>query len=119
MRGLLVLVSALGDPFAEYYDAWATADQDDVSFYVEQARGSGGPVLELGVGTGRVAVATALAGVRVIGVDASERMLAICRRRAEEAGVSALVDVRLGDFREPPVDVGRSPPPRPRCRKPA
>ena len=90
------------DDFAKHYDAWAPQD-DDVAFYVAQARASGGPVVELGVGTGRVAVPTAQAGVRVIGVDLSEEMLRLCGRRAEEAGVGDLVDLRLGDFRSPPV----------------
>jgi ubiquinone/menaquinone biosynthesis C-methylase UbiE len=91
------------DDFAQHYDGWAPADVDDVDFYVEQARASGGPVVELGVGTGRVAIPTARASVRVIGIDASEEMLEICRRRAEEAGVAHLVELRQGDFRSPPV----------------
>jgi SAM-dependent methyltransferase len=40
----------------------------------------------------------------VIGVDLSERMLEVARVLAEEHGVGALVDLRLGDLREPPVD---------------
>ena len=68
-----------------------------------QARKSGGPVVELGVGTGRIAVPVAAAGVKVIGVDDSEGMLAVCRARAEEAGVSDLVELRVGDLRRPPV----------------
>jgi len=39
----------------------------------------------------------------VIGVDSSERMLDVCRARAEEAGVADRLDLRLGDLREPPV----------------
>jgi SAM-dependent methyltransferase len=45
-----------------------------------------------------------MAGVHVIGVDASEGMLAVCRERGNEAGVGALLDLRLGDLRRPPVD---------------
>ena len=41
--------------FAEHYDRWAPAESDDVDFYVERARASGGPIVEIGVGTGRVA----------------------------------------------------------------
>src|SRR4029453_9273878 len=41
---------------------------------------------------------------RVIGVDSSREMLAACRRRAEEAGVAELLDLRLGDLRHPPLD---------------
>jgi SAM-dependent methyltransferase len=60
-------------------------------------------VVELGVGTGRIAVPTARAGVRVIGVDSSEGMLEVCRRRAVEAGVSELLELRVGDLTDPPV----------------
>jgi SAM-dependent methyltransferase len=91
------------DAIARVYDPWSVSVTEDVSFYVELAVESGGPVLELGVGTGRIAVPTAAAGVRVIGVDSSPGMLDVCRERAELAGVSELVDLRVGDFREPPV----------------
>ncbi len=77
---------------------------EDVSFYVEEARAAGGgPVVELGVGTGRIAVPTAAAGIPVIGVDSSAGMLEVCREHAERAGVARLLDLRLGDLREPPV----------------
>jgi SAM-dependent methyltransferase len=76
---------------------------EDVAFYVAEARKAGGPVVELGVGTGRIAVPTAEAGVRVIGVDDSAGMLDVCRLRAERAGVAKLLDLRLGDMRDPPV----------------
>lgn len=74
---------------------------EDVAFYLEEARRSGGPVLELGVGTGRIAVPIAANGIRVIGVDSSRAMLEVCARRAALAGVD--VDLRVGDLREPPV----------------
>jgi SAM-dependent methyltransferase len=61
-------------------------------------------VVELGVGTGRIAIPTAQAGVDVIGVDSSAGMLAVCAERAREAGVEARLDLRLGDLRRPPVD---------------
>ena len=80
-----------------------SVEVDDVAFYVEQARASGGPVVELGVGTGRVAVPIARAGVRVIGIDMSAEMLERCRLQAEQAGVTDLIDLRLRDFRSPPV----------------
>jgi SAM-dependent methyltransferase len=92
------------DAIARLYDPWSRSVTEDVDFYVELAHASGGPVLELGVGTGRIAVPTAAAGVRVIGVDSSPGMLEVCRERAELAGVADLVDLRLGDFRDPPVD---------------
>jgi SAM-dependent methyltransferase len=91
------------DPIARLYDTWSTGVVEDISFYVDEALASGGPVVELGVGTGRVAIPTAAAGVRVIGVDASEGMLAVCAEEAEKAGVADRLDLRLGDLRRPPV----------------
>jgi SAM-dependent methyltransferase len=91
------------DAIAELYDPWSRSVTEDIGFYVREARKARGPVVELGVGTGRVAVPTAEAGIRVIGVDSSERMLAVCRRRAEEAGVAELLELRLGDLQAPPV----------------
>jgi SAM-dependent methyltransferase len=92
------------DAIARVYDPWSVSVTEDVSFYVELAVESGGPVVELGVGTGRIAVPTAAAGLRVIGVDSSPGMLEVCREHAELAGVAGLLDLRLGDFRDPPVD---------------
>ena len=91
------------DAIARVYDPWSVSVTEDVSFYVELAVESGGPVVELGVGTGRIAVPTASAGVPVIGVDSSPGMIDVCRERGELAGVSELLDLRVGDFRDPPV----------------
>jgi SAM-dependent methyltransferase len=89
------------DAIAELYDPWSASVVEDVAFYLEEARRSGGPVLELGVGTGRIAVPIAADGIRVIGVDSSRGMLDVCARRAALAGVE--LDLRIGDLREPPV----------------
>ena len=89
------------DAIAELYDPWSASVVEDVAFYLEEARCSGGPVLELGVGTGRIAVPIAADGIRVIGVDSSRGMLDVCARRAALAGVE--LDLRVGDLREPPV----------------
>ena len=59
------------DSIARLYDPWSVSVTEDVGFYVDLALEAGGPVVELGVGTGRIAVPTAAAGVRVIGVDSS------------------------------------------------
>ena len=91
------------DAIARLYDPWSRSVTEDISFYVDEARRAGGPVVELGVGTGRIAVPLAEAGIPVIGVDDSSAMLEVCRERAVEAGVSDLVDLRRGDLREPPV----------------
>ena len=65
------------DPIARLYDPWSASVVEDVSFYVDEALTAGGEVVELGVGTGRIARA---------------------------AGVAARLDLRLGDLRRPPVD---------------
>ncbi len=90
------------DKIARLYDPWSRSVVEDVAFYVDEARRSGGPVLELGVGTGRIAVPIAAAGIEVVGVDLSAGMLEVARERAALAGVS--LDLRLGDMRDPPVD---------------
>jgi SAM-dependent methyltransferase len=90
------------DRIARIYDAWSRTVVEDVPFYVEEAVRSGGPVLELGVGTGRIAVPIAAAGVEVGGVDLSAGMLEVARERATLAGVE--LDLRQGDMRDPPVE---------------
>jgi SAM-dependent methyltransferase len=89
------------DAIAELYDPWSASVVEDVGFYLEEARSSRGPVVELGVGTGRVAIPIAADGIRVIGIDSSRGMLEVCARRAAVARVD--VDLRLGDLRDPPV----------------
>jgi SAM-dependent methyltransferase len=91
------------DSISRVYDPWSRSVVEDVGYYVELAKEAGEPVVELGVGTGRIAVPTAAAGIRVIGVDSSCGMLEVCAERAELAGVRQLLDLRLGDLRDPPV----------------
>jgi SAM-dependent methyltransferase len=91
------------DSIARLYDPWSRSVTEDIAFYVEEARRAGGPVVELGVGTGRIAIPVAEAGVHVIGVDNSQGMLAVCAERARAAGVGDLVELRVGDLRRPPV----------------
>jgi SAM-dependent methyltransferase len=93
------------DAIAGLYDPWSTSVVEDISFYVDEAlQAAARPVVELGVGTGRIAIPTAMAGVHVIGVDASAGMLAVCAERAREAGVGDRLDLRQGDLRRPPVE---------------
>ena len=94
---------SLYDDIARIYDPWSRSVVEDIDLYVGEAIASGGPVVELAVGTGRIAVPIAEAGVPVIGVDQSAGMLAVAREFAEERGVSNRVDLRLGDLRMPPV----------------
>ena len=91
------------DRIARLYDPWSHSVTEDIEFYVEEARRSAGPVVGLACGTGRIAVPVARAGLRVIGVDGSAAMLEVARERAAAAGVEELVELRLGDLRDPPV----------------
>jgi SAM-dependent methyltransferase len=97
-------VTSAYDRLGPSYDAWCRSVFEDIPFYVDLAVRSDGPVLELGVGSGRVAVPTALAGIAVVGVDTSPAMLELARRRAEPHSV----DLRLveADMRSLP-ELGR------------
>jgi ubiquinone/menaquinone biosynthesis C-methylase UbiE len=87
------------EAFAHRYEEWAAHMTEDVPFYVGLAMDAGGPLVELAVGTGRVAIPVAQAtGRAVIGIDFSPGMLAQARARAAEAGVE--LDLREGDMRE-------------------
>jgi len=91
--------------FAEVYDDWSSEMTEDVPFYVELARETEGPLVELAVGNGRVAIPVAEAtGRRVLGIDTSPSMLAQARERAAAAGVELElreVDMRELELREP------------------
>jgi SAM-dependent methyltransferase len=91
------------DAFAHVYSDWAADMTEDVPFYVELARETSGPLVELAVGTGRVAIPVTLAtGRPVLGIDSSPAMIERGRAAAEEAG--AAVEFRLGDMRELELD---------------
>jgi SAM-dependent methyltransferase len=95
---------------SSWYDSWADRYDDrsadaaaDVAFYVALAHEADGPLVELAVGTGRVAIpVAATTGRRVIGIDSSPAMLAQARKRAVQAGVE--LDLREGDMRELEVE---------------
>lgn len=88
---------------AELYDYVAPyRDRQDVAFFVEMAQESGGPVLEVGCGTGRVLIPTARAGIEIVGLDLSSYMLGICRERltSEPEEVQARVQLIEADMRD-------------------
>ena len=58
--------------------------------------------MELGAGSGRIAVELARHGHRVIALDASPAMLAQAQRRAQRLGVGELLETVVGDLRDPP-----------------
>jgi SAM-dependent methyltransferase len=85
------------DPHAADYDIWAADMTDDVQWYVSLAQDAAEPIVELAVGTGRVAIPIAReTGKRVIGIDRSPAMLAVARERAN----GLPVELRDGDIRD-------------------
>jgi len=87
------------EAFASDYDKWAAHMTADIDFYTSLAVQAHGPVVELAIGNGRVAIPIALAtGQTVIGFDASPAMLDQARGRAREAGVE--LELRQGDMRD-------------------
>ncbi len=87
------------EAFADHYDEWSAEMKADIGFYVELAREADGPLVELAVGNGRVAIPVAQAtGRRVIGIDSSPAMLEWGRAAAVEANVE--LDLRDGDMRD-------------------
>jgi len=92
-----------GESFADVYDDWY-ADVSDVDATVDgvHSLAGGGPVLELGVGTGRIAIPLAAHGLDVVGVDASPAMLAQLATKPGSDGVRAVE----GDMAAPPVEAG-------------
>lgn len=90
------------DRFAEIYGVWtdtAASARANLEFYLSAYAAAEGPVVELGVGDGRIAVEAARRGRDVVGVDLSPVMLARCRDRAEQAGVLPRLTLMEGDFR--------------------
>jgi SAM-dependent methyltransferase len=91
------------EAFAKHYDEWSAEMTADVAFYLELARAADGPIVELAVGNGRVAIPIAQAtGKPVIGIDTSPAMLEQARVRAKELGVE--LDLREGDMRDLTLD---------------
>ena len=88
------------EAFAANYDRWAADMTEDVPFYVELAKEADGPIVELAVGSGRVAIPVAEAsGRRIIGIDSSPAMLEQAR-----ASRGDMLDLRLGDMRTLELD---------------
>ena len=88
-----------GGPSVDFYDVRegggpGTVLDGDVDFYLAQARKTGGPVLDVACGTGRVAFPLARAGVEVTGLDRAPGMIAIARAKLRESGLRRLQFIR-------------------------
>lgn len=94
---------------AKYYDgAYGSMDLADANFYVDLAKEIGGPVLEIGCGTGRVLLPTARAGIEIHGLDNSRPMLDVLREKSarERAEVQKRITLHSGDMRD--LHLGRT-----------
>jgi len=92
------------DDYAAYYD-WEnrqTVGRRDIAFWQRMAAAAAGPVLELGCGTGRVALPLARHGSRIVGIDRSASMLARARTRIKRARLQTRVSLIRGDIRHLP-----------------
>jgi ubiquinone/menaquinone biosynthesis C-methylase UbiE len=87
------------EAFSQRYDEWSAPMTEDVKFYLALAKEADGPLVELAIGNGRVAIPVAQAtGRPVLGIDSSPAMLEQARAKAVAAGVE--LDLRKGDMRE-------------------
>ncbi|MCP4709499.1 MAG: class I SAM-dependent methyltransferase [Planctomycetes bacterium] len=86
----------------EFYDHVVSyKGRKDIDFFMEIARGSGGPVLEIGCGTGRVLTPIARAGIEIVGLDLAASMIAVCQKKLaqEPETVQSNVTLVQGDMR--------------------
>jgi SAM-dependent methyltransferase len=96
-----------GDAFADVYDEWYAdvTDLDATVAFVAALAGPDGSVLELGVGTGRLAVPIAARAGRVVGVDTSRRMLEELARSDVDRTVTTVHGDMVDDLPDGPFDV--------------
>ena len=90
--------------FAELYDLFYDDFTEDLEMYRGFAERTGGPILEIGSGTGRVALALAEEGHTVVGLELSEAMRAVAQRKADRAQLTDRVKFIAGDMRRFKLD---------------
>ncbi len=99
-------MSAELDAWAPWYDLIHRGLPGEAEFYVGHALRSGGPLLELGCGTGRIAIPAAMSGLEVVGLDIAPAMLDVCADKLEAVGeLPGSVELLRGDMRD--FDLGR------------
>jgi SAM-dependent methyltransferase len=77
-------VKASYDIFARFYDLEYGHKENDIDFYLDVAEEIGGPVLEIGVGTGRIALPMVEEGIKVVGIDNSSEMIKKAQENLED-----------------------------------
>ena len=97
---------ALGGINAATYDVRTQTPAGELDFYVARARASGGPVLELGCGTGRISWPIARAGIPIVGLDIERAMLerAEAKRDQEPGAVASRARFVRGDMSDFSLD---------------
>jgi SAM-dependent methyltransferase len=91
-------------PFAELYDLFYDDVEDDLEMYRGFAERTGGPILEIGSGTGRVALALAAAGHTVVGLELAAALRAVAQQKADRAQRTDRVTFVAGDMRRFQLD---------------
>jgi len=91
---------------AELYDTYATGIEGDLDFYLEEAKNAGSPVLELGCGTGRILIPIAQAGIDIMGLDRSTKMLSIAEEKITHlpGEIQNRIQLIQGDMRDFSLD---------------
>ncbi len=91
-------------PFAELYDLFYADFDEDLEMYRGFAERTGGPILEVGSGTGRVALALAEDGHTIVGLELSEALRAVAQHKADQAQLTDRVTFIAGDMRRFKID---------------
>ncbi len=86
------------DPIAHFYHADHASFEDDIPFYRELARRTGGPLLEAMCGSGRLLVPLVQAGYRVTGIDTSAEMIEIAQEQLAAADLSHAAQLAVADI---------------------
>ena len=98
-----------GDTWSDVYDLTHTLS-DDIPFWIEEAISCGGPIIELGSGTGRVSIPIAEAGVPILGIDNSTAMLKLARMKGRKLKLNPpLLRFAKGDMRNFSTDSAKFP----------
>lgn len=102
-HGGTIVTMTWDEEFSKQYDQWSADMKADIPFYVGLAREASGPIVELAIGNGRVAIPVAKAtSQKIIGIDSSPEMLRQAQAKAAEEGVE--LELREGDMRDLTVD---------------
>jgi SAM-dependent methyltransferase len=90
------------DSFAAFYDLEYGHKDNDLDFYLDVAKEIGGPVLEIGIGTGRVAMDLAINGFKVVGIDNSPKMLNLAKKNIHqlEHDVTSNIELHCADMKD-------------------